>query len=76
MNIKVVKTEQISDGTERWLVTLPEKNFRDFGFLLEALEGVGIHRKSREGENLMEVDVAVGMRDELTALLHDLKDFN
>jgi hypothetical protein len=24
----------------------------------------------------MEVDVAVGRKDELTALLHDLKDFN
>jgi hypothetical protein len=76
MDIKVVRTEQISAGTERWLVSLPAKNFRDFGFLLEALEGVGIHRKSAAGDNLMEVDVAVGRKDELTALLHDLKDFN
>ena len=76
MDIKVVRTERISDAMERWWLSLPTKNFRDFGFMLETLEGVGIHSCSSEGENLMEVLVATGMKDELIALLHDLKDFN
>jgi len=75
MDIKVVRTERISAGMERWLVSLPKENFRDFGFMLEALEGVGLHSRSSEGENLMEVEVAIGRKDELTALLQDLQDF-
>jgi hypothetical protein len=44
----------------------------EFGFYLEALEGVGLHRRSYEADNLMVVDVATGFRDEALALIADL----
>jgi len=73
MDIRIVRTEQISDNMERWLVSLPKARFVEFGFYLEALEGVGLHRRSLEAENLMEVDVAIGFKDELTALIEELR---
>jgi hypothetical protein len=73
MEIKVIKKEPISPWMERWQVQMPLARFREFGFYLEALEGVGLHRRSPEGDNLMEVDVAIGRRDELLALISDLE---
>jgi hypothetical protein len=75
MEIKVIRTEQISPQMERWQISLPKARFMEFGFFVEALEGVGLHRRSYEAEGQMEVDVAIGMKDELTALIHDLQDF-
>jgi hypothetical protein len=73
MEIKVVNTEQISPAMERWQISLPKASFWEFGFHLEALEGVGLHRRSYEAENLMEVDVAIGFKDELLSLIADLQ---
>jgi hypothetical protein len=72
MQIKIVKTERISEQMERWQVCLTKDKFMEFGFYLEALEGVGLHRRSYEADNLMEVDVATGFRDEALALIADL----
>jgi hypothetical protein len=72
MEIRIVRQERLRPYMERWLLELAEHDFRAFGFYLEALEGVGLHRKSKEGDNLLEVDVATGRKDELLALLADL----
>ena len=72
MEIRIIRTEQLSPQMERWVISLPKARFMEFGFFVEALEGVGLHRRSQEAENLMEVDVAVGMKDELLALISDL----
>lgn len=70
----VVRKERISPDFERWWICLPSENFRDFGFLLETMEGVGVHRRSYEAENRMEVEVSVGMVSELEALLEDMRE--
>ena len=75
MDIRIVKIEQISPQMERWLIQLPKHQFIVFGFLLEAMEGTGLHRQSLEAENQMVVDVAIGMKQELTDLLDDLKNW-
>ncbi|GEM_PF-3574232 len=72
MEIKVIKIEQISDNMERWRISLPKANFREFGFLFETLEGLGLHKRIWEVKDQLELDVAVGMKDELLALLKDL----
>lgn len=69
MQIKIISTKKISDHMERWLFSLPRDKFMEFGFFIESMEGIGIHRRSFEAENQMEVDVAIGFRDELLALL-------
>ncbi len=70
----MVGKEQLSPDFERWWICLPREKFRDFGFLLEAMEGVGIHRRSYEAQNQMEVDVSRGMVFELEALLDDMRE--
>lgn len=72
MNIKVIKTEQISERMERWHVSLPKDKFMEFGFYLEALDGMALHRRSMEADNVMEVDVAIGFKDEVLALIEAL----
>lgn len=74
MQIKVVRKERISPDFERWWICLSKENFRDFGFLLEAMEGVGVHRRSHETDNQMEVEVSLGMMAELEALLEDMRE--
>lgn len=76
MDINVVRTEQISPQMERWVISLPKARFMEFGFFVEALEGMGLHHRSYEAENLMEVDVASGMKEELQALLADLSKWS
>ncbi len=73
MEIRIIRIEQLNPALERWWIQLPRAGFRDFGFLLETLEGTGLHKRSREAENLMEVDVAVGMKTELEALISALQ---
>ncbi len=72
MDIRVISKRPISARMERWQIQLPVERFREFGFLLESMEGVGLHRRSLEADNLMEVDVSAGFVDELEALIRDL----
>ncbi len=74
MDIKVVKTEFLSEHMERWQVCLHKAQFMEFGFYVEALDGVALHRRSFEAENLMEVDVAIGFKDEMLALIEALQN--
>ena len=73
MQIKIIKTEKLSEQMERWQVCLPKDKFMEFGFYLEALEGAALHRRSYEAENLMELDVAIGYKDEVLALIEALQ---
>lgn len=74
MIITVVETQVLSNSMERWKINVSKDKFREFGFYLETLEGVGLHRRSFESENLMEVDVAVGFKDELLSLINALQE--
>ncbi len=76
MEIKVVKQEQISPYIERWQVELPKSRFMEFGFFLEAMEGVGLHKRSFETENLMEVDVSIDFKQDLLNLIADLQTYS
>jgi hypothetical protein len=76
MQIKVVKTEYLSERMERWQIELPKACFMEFGFYVEALDGVALHRRSYEADNLMEVDAAIGFKDELLDLIAALQKQN
>ena len=73
MDIKIVKTEYLSDNMERWQICLPKAQFMEFGFYVEALDGVALHRRSFEADNLMEVDVAIGFKDVMLDLITALQ---
>jgi hypothetical protein len=73
MKIEIVEITKVSDHIERCKVNVSKDRFCEFGFFLETMEGVGIHRRSYETENLMEVDISIGFKDDFIALINDLQ---
>lgn len=43
MTINIVSLEQVSDWSMRCSLSLPKRDYCLFGFLLESVEGLGIH---------------------------------
>lgn len=74
MNVTIIEVKKVSEDIERWKVNVSKDRFCELGFYLEALEGVGLHRRSYEAENLMEVDISIGFKDEFIALINDLQN--
>lgn len=76
MNISVVSTKSLSDGSERFLICVSAAELIYLGYILESFEGLCNYTTPKKGEPILQVDVTSDYIQDFNLVIQALQEWN